>query len=73
MQYSLEEYLKNYLSLTKETRFCVIRKVGLDKDVRKIKELMAKNNLTLSKKILRTISEDTRTLIANKYKEKNTA
>lgn len=73
MQYSLEEYLKNYLSLTKEARFCVIKKAGLDKDVRKLRELTKKNNLTLSKKTLRAISEDTRELIASKYKNTKVA
>lgn len=68
MQHSLEEYLKNYLSLTKEVRFYVIKKAGLDKDVRKTREVMEKHNLTPSKKVLRAISEDTRALIAQGFK-----
>lgn len=67
MQSSINEELNNYLHLSEDKRTALIKKLGLHKDINKIAELPDKLNISIDKKTLRILSEDTMRMINQMY------
>ncbi len=64
----IRKEINNYLSLTKEEKIKLLKKIGADKDVSRLRKAMEKQNMSFPRKVIRAISEDTREIIASNLK-----